>query len=216
MNTKNTRIKPELISFLTIRRSIGILGIGLPFALLIFSYIFGCEVMQPSISHYYYTSVGALFVGILSAVGLFLISYKGFSALDDFATNLAGFCAFGIAFFATSKPIESACIIVGLSGNSLREILHYVSAAVFFLTLSYISFFLFTKSKGTKTKKKVIRNRIYRVCAVLMLIFVVLIFITDKLIKVSDHLHLTFWLEWGALISFGFSWLIKGETFFKG
>lgn len=212
--SKNTRQKPEIISYRTIRRSIGYLGIVLPFSLLFFSYLLGCRQMQPSISHYYYTTVGSIFVGILCAVGLFLITYKGFSPLDDFATNLAGFFAFGIAFFPTGEFETSCCALYRYPQSDLRSVIHFGCAACFFLTLSYISYFLFTISHGhTITKEKVQRNIVYRVCAVLMIVSIALI--PMKFNPSVESLNPTFWLETFALISFGISWLVKGEVVLK-
>lgn len=214
MEIKNTRKNPEVLSFLTIRRSIGILGMILPFTLLLLAYVLGCRQMQPSLSHYFYTPAGGLFVGILCAVGLFLICYKGFSREDDMSTNLAGIFAFGIAFFPTGEFVGSLCRIVNYPQSDTRSIIHYGCAALFFSTLAYISFFLFTKSKGTKTDEKVTRNRVYRVCAVLMMVCVILVPVIS--FTSLDHTlapyNPTFWLETGALISFGISWLVKGKV----
>ncbi|RKR84399.1 hypothetical protein BDD43_4634 [Mucilaginibacter gracilis] len=211
----NTRENPEVISYRVIRRSIGFLGILLPFGLVAMAYLLGCRQLQPSISHYYYTMAGSLLVGVLCAVGLFLISYKGFSPLDDFATNFAGICAFGVAFLPTENSDGSVCALFKYPDSGLRSGLHYGSASLLFLTLAFISFFLFTRSKGEKTKEKYTRNVIYRVCAVLMLLFIVMVPICSKWIDPNDKHQLTFYLEAGALISFGTSWLVKGEMVLK-
>lgn len=85
-----------------------------------------------------------------------------------------------------------------------------------------MSIFLFTKSDKTKEErgvKKKIRNRIYRVCGVLMIFAITVIFLGGfcKLIPedIYQNHQLTFWMEALAVESFGFSWLIKGETLFK-
>lgn len=214
---QNTHEKPEVISFLTIRHSVGTLGVCLPFVLLAGNLLMGCSQIQPSISHYYYTAAGSIFVGALCAVGLFLISYKGFGALDDFATNIAGAFAFGIAFFPTSGFEKSACSIFNYPDTLLRTTIHYGCAALFFLTLAYISFFLFTRSNGVKTKQKIARNKIYRTSAILMIVFVILIPICANSIlnQYLGNYNPTFWLESAALVSFGLSWLVKGEMLIK-
>lgn len=208
---------PEVVSFRFIRRAIGWLGMLLPAALLLCELAFNCQQWQPSISHYYYTVSGNLFVGLLCAVGLFLISYKGFSALDDRATNFAGFCAFGIALFPTNMWGDTECEVLTYADNVYRNIIHYACATFFFLTLAYISYFLFTRSKNGKTRRKEKRNMLYRACGLLMAICIILIPIcaNDWLLGTWFPDNLTFWLEWAALLSFGTSWLVKGEIILK-
>jgi len=213
--SQNTRQLPELISFLSIRRSIGYLGICLPFLLILITGIFGCWQLLPSISQYYYTVAGNVLVGVLCAVGLFLITYKGFSALDDLLTNMAGIFAFGIALCPTGEHERNKCAVFSYPESDVRSLIHYGSAALFFITLASISFFLFTRSEGFKTPEKKIRNRIYRTSAALMIIFIALVPLIPLLVPHPKNLNATFWLETGALISFGISWLVKGEVLFK-
>lgn len=212
----NTRQNPEIISYRTIRQIIGYLGIALPFGLVTLASLLGCIQLQPSISHYYYTMAGSLLVGVLCAVGLFLISYKGFSPLDDRATNIAGFCAFGVAFFPTGNAKETICALFTYPDSTLRESIHYGSAALLFLTLAFISFFLFTRSKGHKTVAKKMRNKVYRISAVLMVFCIAMIPVCSTLLDTLLHKYNpTFFLEAAALISFGISWLVKGEAILK-
>ncbi len=59
----------------------------------------GC--LQPSISAYFYTPVGAVLVGVLVAVGVSLIALKGNTDAEDVLMNLAGMLAPGVAFIPT-------------------------------------------------------------------------------------------------------------------
>ena len=52
-------------SYLEFRRAIGILGMALPFILLIGGFIFGNNSLQYSLSHYYHTNMRDFFVGLL-------------------------------------------------------------------------------------------------------------------------------------------------------
>src|ERR1700754_1470403 len=45
-----------------------------------------------------------VFVGILFAVGGLLFAYQGFSQLEDYALNLAGILAWGVALFPMNWP----------------------------------------------------------------------------------------------------------------
>jgi hypothetical protein len=80
-----------------------------------------------------------------------------------------------------------------------------------------MSIFLFTKSKGYKTAEKKKRNRVYIVCGIIMLVSVAGIPIDSISVihnKISS-LKPTLILETVALLAFGFSWLTKGEFFYK-
>lgn len=55
--------KQLVISYLTLRKTIGILGIFLPLTLVIGSILFGdCITIQQSISNYYHTNMRDVFV----------------------------------------------------------------------------------------------------------------------------------------------------------
>lgn len=208
---------PRLISFNTLRKSVGWLGILLPAAMLIGNIAWGhCQQIQDSNSHYYYTTTGDLFVGILCAVALFMISYKGYpdDKSDNVLTTLAGICALGIAFFPTNNNSADSCAIIDLPISKARNITHYAFAACFFILLAIISFFKFTKSKGIKTHSKAMRNKVYRTCGVLIIVFIGMVGlygVFGKQLTHFDKYKPIFWLEWLALIAFGFSWLVKGE-----
>jgi hypothetical protein len=65
-------------SYLFMRFCVGLLGIALPFALvLIDRYVFdGHPAPRDSLSAYYYSGVREVFVGTLAAIGVFLVTYK--------------------------------------------------------------------------------------------------------------------------------------------
>jgi len=206
---------PLIISFLAIRRAIGFLGILLPAVLLLGTLTIGrCTHVQESVSHYYYTIMGDVLVGILCAVSLFLLCYKGYDLNDRVSSLLAGVFALGIAFFAASQNTDAQCSLFDLEPNRVRIAIHFISATLFFITLSYISLFLFTKSSGLKTERKKTRNRLYRTCGVIMIAAIGLIALIKFIPSLDSFLapyKPVFWLEWIALAAFGTSWLVKGK-----
>jgi hypothetical protein len=206
---------PVIISFLTLRKTIGFLGMLLPAMLLLVSLLFSdCRSIQYSISQYYYTIAGDVLVGVLSAVAIFLVSYKGYETIDNVASTVAGLCALGVAFFACAQNPDSLCSVRSLPDVSWRVAIHYASAACFFIVLSLMSLFLFTKSKGHKTPQKIKRNRIYRTCGIIILVAIALIAIYSAIPFLKAKFacyNPVFWLEWIALIAFGISWLVKGK-----
>ncbi|MEJ7830618.1 MAG: hypothetical protein WKF91_20580 [Segetibacter sp.] len=197
-----------IISYLTLRKWVGFLGILLVPILIFGSFIFDANVIQVSISAYYHTSMRDVFVGILSAISMFLFSYNGYERQDAIASKSAGLFALCIAFLPTS-PVNDK--------TDITSILHYITAAIFFAILSYMSIFLFTKTRGDMTREKKKRNKIYRACGVIMAVSVIGIPIV-KIPAISDYIALlepVLVLETLALFSFGFSWLIKGEFLLK-
>jgi hypothetical protein len=230
-NTLNVDFSQENSLWLTdgktLRKLIGILGMALPLLLLLFLYIAsGLNHPLESISHYYYTRVSSIFVGILSILGIFLIIYKGKEPIDFFISLAAGIFVLCVVCFPTSNITDICCdagkpfSVTKLNSSPIRENFHYISAAIFLSCLTYMSLFLFTKSDKAASErgsKKKTRNRIYRICGVLMLIAILVILAGFlKLIPepfYKDHC-LTFWMETLAVESFGFSWLIKGEAMF--
>lgn len=191
-----------IVSYLTLRRVVGILGIALPVILAIWGFfLLRSFEFLPSISDYYSLRTRDAFVGILFTIAWFLFTYRGYDRKDNIAGNLACLFALGVALFPNT-------------GSGLDQIIHIASAFALFLMLSYFSMFLFTKSGDIQTPQKKIRNRIYKACGMVILICIALIglyfwFLADTSIA---RLKPVFWLETFALWSFGLSWFIKGET----
>ena len=96
MDNLPVKYDPRLISFNTLRKSIGWLSVTLSPAMLLGNYFLAdCSYIQESISDYYYTVTGNLLVGMFCCMALFLISYKGYPGeqLDEWLTTIAGILA---------------------------------------------------------------------------------------------------------------------------
>ena len=106
MNSTNSTDISLVLSYLGLRKAIGIIGISLPFVLAIGKIIFDDPGIQPSISDYYYTIMGDVFVGSLCAMGVFLLSYRGYDKQDNIAGNLACVFAIGVALFPTTPALN--------------------------------------------------------------------------------------------------------------
>jgi hypothetical protein len=205
---------PWIISYLTLRKTIGVLGISLVPVLVIGSFIIDHLIngqpaaIQTSVSAYYYTSMRNELEGILFGIGMFLLCYEGYDRQDSIISKLTGMSGLCIALFPTSPTSEKGDVI---------SVIHYVTAGIFFALLAYTSVFLFTKTPAYPTPQKVRRNRIYRICGIVMAVAVTGIpfdgisVIWDKI----GFLHPTLILELLALTSFGISWLTKGEFWLK-
>ena len=201
-----------VISYLNLRKAIGIIGIALPFVLVVGKWLLDRPGIQSSISAYYHTVMPDVFVGILCAIGVFLFSYRGYGRRDNVAGTLAGIFAIGVALFPTSR-------VEGAVARDTIGLLHLVFAALFFLTLAYFSLVLFRKTdpRSPPTSRKKQRNVVYTVCgygilACLAGIAGVSLFPADAPIRDLDPV---FWLEAAAVVAFGVSWLTKGEAILK-
>lgn len=201
---------PFVVSYLFLRKAVGVLGLALPVVLAGGAWLLFGDGVQASISAYYYTGLRDVFVGTLCAIAVFLLSYKGPEPRDDRAGDLASLGAVGTALFPTT-PVDPTSLDRVLAG------LHFGFAALFFLTLAYFSLALFTKTHPDRppTPRKRMRNVVYRVCGVLILVAVALIAVvklTPGLEEALLRLRPVFWLEALAVVAFGLSWLTKGEA----
>lgn len=160
-----------IISYLTLRKLVGILGTLLPFTLYFGALLIFGTGIQSSMSGYYHTGMGDVFVGTMCVIGFFLLSYRGYERAANLAGDLACLFAVGLALFPT-EPDGKASTLAEVVGT-----IHLIFAAAFFGVLIYFCFFLFTKTKhkGSETKRKLQRNKIYRACGAIMTICIVLI-----------------------------------------
>lgn len=191
---------------------IGVLGILLPFALVISDSIakkiLGIEF---SISDYYDNGIsGDLLVGVLFVLGFFLLSYRGYEPIDNNVSNLSCLFALGVALFPTT------------SSNNIVHILHFVFAFLLFSTFIFFSIYLFRKKDKKNpspiTPVKAMRNKVYLTCGIIMIICIIVIALAsfNLLGDASGKYKLVFWFETIALVAFGFSWITKGgELIFK-
>jgi hypothetical protein len=213
------RERSLITSYLAMRRLIGVLGIALPILLFFGGLAQDTPIILGSISGYYYTSMRDFFVGLLSGVALFLLSYKGYEKIDDVVAQMSGLCVLGMIIFPTAM-YSGTVVKVGMFRipDDMSEYIHLAFGALFFLLLSYNSIFLFTRRHpGVMGKEKKRRNMIYRSCGVVMLlsilgITVYMIFLKETFLSKMNPVLI---LESVALIAFGISWLVKGNTLFK-
>ena len=201
-----------VISYRTLRKIVGVLGLTFPFVLYIGARFFYDLGIQTSISSYYHTGMRDVFVGTLCVIGFFLLSYRGHERRDDYAGDVACLSALFVAFVPTAPdgPVSGMTVIL--------DTIHLISAAIFFATLIYFSLALFTKTNPgvTPTGRRQQRNRVYRGCGFVMAASIVLIvffkFAPASIIAAFDGWNPVYWLEALAIAAFGLSWLTKGRA----
>ena len=204
-------------SFIRLRQLIGVLGLLLPLILIIGNSIIPEISIQRSISHYYHTNMRDFFVGLLFLIGLFLITYKGYNRLDNFISSLSGVAAMGIAIFPCLFQNPEELMGILQIRNGLTDIIHFICASLFFTLLAFNSIFLFTKcNNGDKTRHKKIRNIVYIICGLVIVISLIILALILLIGKVDTGQTITVLVfETIMLFAFGVSWLVKGETILK-
>jgi hypothetical protein len=199
---------PLVLSYLTLRRAVGVIGLALPPVLAIGGLLLDGSGLQPTISDYYYTSMRNVLVGSLCAIAVFLGSYR-YGRPDAAAGSVAAVAAVGVALFPTTPAGDPG-------GVDTVGVVHLVSAATFFLTLAYFCLALFTRTDPHRppTWRKRQRNVVYRVCGVTILVSIALTVVVEALPEEGwvTTAHPVFWLESLAAIAFGVAWFVKGET----
>ncbi|MEO6305352.1 MAG: DUF998 domain-containing protein [Bacteroidia bacterium] len=221
--TEQQNLNRLVISYLTLRKAVGFLGILLPIVLIVGSFLFGaCTSVQDSISDYHNTNMRDVFVGILCAISLFLFAYNGYDLEDRIAAMSAGLLGFIVAIIHDGLDEQNSCTIYPLQNiPSWFPLVHLIAAGLFFLILAYFSIFLFTKSDvlpQNQTTTKKLRNKIYRICGyvivicvILLLVKFVLTFAFANLVPFLKPYKIVLILEIIMLWAFGFAWIVKGE-----
>lgn len=127
-----------LRTYWALRRGLAVMGFGFPVVLSVGGAIQGLE-LQGSMSAYYHahpaTAVAPMrdvFVGLLFAVGICLFVYQGYTARENWALNLAGIFAAGIALFPMEWPATTQFTVQSLFKP------HYLFAFGFFACIAFV------------------------------------------------------------------------------
>jgi GNAT superfamily N-acetyltransferase len=216
INVKNSSI---LISYITLRKVIGGLGVLLPIVCIIGGFLFSDLPAQRSISYYYHTNMRDFFIGILCCISIFLITYRGHYKIDDTVTTASGICGFLAAIFPCSTTLNSKEIIGILQIEAqYSNYLHLTFSIIFFLLLALNSIFLFTREELTAiSREKLWRNHIYRISGGLIIGMLACISIAIGLFgfEAVDESCAIIGCEIFMLLAFGVSWFVKGRTILK-
>jgi len=224
--------KTDSLAYIDLRKFIGTLGLAFPIVVPGLAILAFGQGPVGSLSAYYYTASGIVFVGALWAIGFFMLSYQAYGPWDTWAGRLACLFAVLMTLFPTLPPASVHCAagavatsnppcpsaMAALIGVYPTSVVHFVAAALFFATLIFFSLVLFTrtnmdlgrKRKDTDPQKAVVvrkkrRNLAYRICGVIMIVCILLCFVFSYY-----NLPIVIW-EALAVWAFGFSWLTKAN-----
>lgn len=193
-------------TYLSLRWGVGTIGIVLPFLLWGGGALLDREPLRGSMSAYYYSPhLRDVFVGGLIAIGLALVLYRGFSRAEDWALNVAGALAAGVALVPTTPPDST-----GEPGISL----HGTLAVAFFACIAYVCVF---RASDTLSLIRDVREarrlrRIYGALGFGMVISPALAAVLTLLFQVpEEESTLTFFLEAVAVWIFAAYWVLKSR-----
>ena len=197
------------------RQLVGYLGLLLPVLLYGLAGVRGtAEVpawkLLDSVSAYYYSGAVAIFVGVLFGLGLFLLTYQGYSdsRADRRLGRFAALCAFAIAVFPTGGTPDHIPTPQWWSGAA--GAIHYIAAALLFTSFAVFSLWLFRRTDVPEGEPlppdKRFRNRVYAICGTVIIACILWVG-TSRIWP-----HPIFWPEAIALWAFALSWLVKGRA----
>lgn len=145
-------------SYTTLRIGMAGLAVVLPLLLYIGGQLRADLPLQGSMSAYYHAGDGAMrdiFVGMLFAIGFFLMLYKGFTLFENWALNLAGGFLLIVAAVPMAWDCDPACP---------QWSLHGAAAVLFFLSIAYVCIFRSSDTLGliADPQRAVVFRKVYR------------------------------------------------------
>ncbi len=202
-----------VMSYIGIRRAVGLSGFLLPVVLGFGGFFWGIPI-QDNISSYYHTPLRDIFVGTMCAIGIFLLCYRGHDWIESWTANAGCVSALGVAFFpldAGSDPLVQ---------ESFVGYLHTLSGGAFFLTLAFYSLFHFPRKSADEEREPPHvweRNAIFRCSGLLILTCMLLMggylfLLPDDSKRIANDWNFLFWMESIATWSFAAAWLTKGRA----
>jgi hypothetical protein len=196
------------------RMLLGVLGLLLPGLLYLVAGSrplrgkFDSWALLDSISGYYHSGAEAVFIGVVVATGLFLLTYDGYGNDDGWkdrlSARIAGTGALVLAFYPTAVEggYPHLCWWQPYMGK-----LHSAGATVLFGSFAYMSYFLFPITQAEPDAARRRRNGLHRACGIVIVAGLawagIAGFVYDRPI---------FWPETLMLAAFGTSWLAKGKA----
>jgi len=199
---------------------VGALAVSMPVVVVGGDWAIDGQGLRGSLSSYYYGRTGDVFVGVLWAIGVVLLSYQtrprpGFKH-DRTITSLAGVLAVSIALFPTASDHSTADV-----GSKWVAFIHLGAAAGLFGLLSVLSLAYFTRVHGSPEgwranlsrfvrndpgtdKNHAAANSVYRISGWVMLGCIALAAVSN-----AADLGWLLWLETAMVVAFAVSWFRK-------
>ncbi len=208
----------EKSSMIHQRRILGSLCIALVPSVLLFG-LFGLKTNPTnwyhSVSSSFYSNANICMIGLIFATSIFFFSYRGYDWKDRLFSIIQAITVLGVIVFPNynyTKPYTTGIFCLP---SKLSHTFHCITAGTFFITMALNLLLLFTKTGKEPTEKKKLRNRIYKVCGILILIAAFAMFIlSNGFVKqyLPKNLPVGMICEFIMFTSFGFAYIVKSEA----
>ena len=197
------------IAYAYLRAAIGVVALLLPPVIAVGTSI-ADKGISSSISQSYYGHMRNYFVGSMSALGVFFLSYQR-KPLDKYTVDrIVGLLAAGAAFGVAMCPTTEGHGVTASGWTKAVGDAHLAFAFLQFCFLAVFSLKLFVRSDGLMTPQKKTRNKVYKACG-----YVIVACLAEMVVA-----HFTGWTgvsmfvpEAIAVEAFALSWLVKGAVF---
>lgn len=211
---KSNELKEHVfLTYYNLRIGIAIMGIVFPVCLAVSGYIKGIP-LQDSISAYYHAGgdhhfYRTFFVGLLFAIGVCLCLYKGFTNWENYALNMAGIFAIGVALFPMSWSGPEGDFTEYKFFGLVSA--HYLSAVLLFLCIAYVCIWQapFTLSLIKEEQKRKRYKNIYWALGAGMILSPIIALLFAFVIQGMQKY--TFIVETVGILIFASYWLIKSK-----
>lgn len=193
-------------SYFMLRRGMALIALAFPVVLWI---VGGADSVRGSLSAYYHSDGGGLtrdvFVGVLWAIGAFLLLYRGYSTKEDWALNGAGLAAVAVALAPMDWPPGARDTTVGL--------IHNAAAITFFLLIAYVPLFRSgdTLALMRDEARAAAFRRAYRLLGLLMVLLPLTVVGVHLLLPRREGPPLLFFVEAAGVYVFAAFWLVKSR-----
>jgi hypothetical protein len=196
---------PALIdAYRYLQVTVGVIAVALPIVTVLGAQIVDGGELKRTISDYYYSRMGAYFVGSMCVLGVIFRSYRRKPSPqykpDNVLTNVAGLLAVVVGLIPTSTDGTPPA----WSWSGVAKSVHNTSAAALLLILAYLSLCRFTLG----SRQPPWETRVYRWCGWVM-VAALGAFVLASNLELESWINLS--AESIAVIAFGVSWIVKSE-----
>lgn len=214
-------------SYLLLRSVLGFIGVLLPIAFIAGEayFIAGGFQIRGSLSSYYHSTMRDLFVAGLAVTGFLLLTYMAGQrgTYDYWLSTIAGVAVLGVAFLPTTRPDlgdgpmcgtlpePAGCSAVQqYLGEEFTAKLHFVSAAVFILSLAAIAFVFAHREKEYNDRPRL--AMIQQACGLVIVAAVLWVVLGNFVDLRFGPLTPLYLAEVVAVWAFGLSWLLTARA----
>ena len=192
-------------TYFTLRLSMGLSALAFPLLLSVGGWVVADLPYQPSLSDYYYTRMGDIFVGMLIAIGASLTVYAGYSRQEDWVLNLAGVLAVAVALIPPLRDLPPCHTCLPVLPSSF---LHGLAALSFFAAIGWVCIFRARDTLELIPNDLVVRRyrQLYGLIGALMIAAPLTALVLSA---VLDQGRMVFWAEAFAVWVFAAYWLTK-------